>query len=200
MTTPSITRAIGATLGLALAAGANIALAASAQADPNPNITICHATGNPDHWVVLTVDAAAITSQGHDQHQDGRDVVPPFEYVAENSGETVSFAGQNWAGNWATNGEGVATETVDESMCAAPDDEPTPPTDDETTPSEGEETTPPTGEETTPPTGEETTPPVVQTDGVTPEGPDLGLVAGGAGLLLAGGATLVLANRRRSQH
>ena len=175
-------RLIGATMGLALAGGASLVLAPAAQADPNPNITICHATGADGKWVVQTIDAAAITSAGHDEHQDDRDVIPPFTYVADNTEETVTFEGQNWAGNWAVGADGVAAGEVDETMCAAPEDE---------------ETTPPTGEETTPPAEEETTPPVVQTDGVDPAGTNFILVGGGAALILAGGATLVLANRRR---
>lgn len=185
-------RAIGAALGLTLAGGAGVAFAGAAQADPNPNITICHATGAEGKWVVQTIDAAAITSAGHHEHQGARDVIPPFEYVVESSGAVVTYGGLNWDDNWATTGEGVATEDVPEdgSLCAAPAGEPEEPGTEEPEEPTTEE---PGGEEP----GEEK--PIVQTDGVNTGGPDLALVAGGAGLLLAGGATLVLANRPRGR-
>ena len=203
-------RLTSAAFGLALIGASGIALAGAAQADPNANITFCHATGNPDKFVVVTSDGASIVKQGHGEHQDGRDVIPPFEYVADNSEETVSFPGLNWEDNWATNGEGVATEEVVAADCS-PKEEPTPtptvtvtstptptvtqtPT---TTPTMTPTTTPtmtPTGTMTPTPSG-----PVIETDRVDPAGTNLGLVTGGALLLLAGGAT-VMVSRRRGSH
>lgn len=170
--------------GLALVGTSGVAFATAAHADPNPNVTICHATGNPDKFVVITIDAAAITSQGHDTHQNDNDVIPPFEYVAENSQETVSFPGQNWDDNWGTNGEGVATGKVDAADCGQPTHETPTPT--------------PTVTVTSTPTKTQSGP-VVETDRVDPAGTNLGLVLGGAVLLLAGGAT-VAASRRRGTH
>lgn len=73
-------RMCGAALGFALVGGASVAFAGAAQADPNPNVTICHATNSTKNpYRVITIDAAAITKRGHDQHQDKRDVIPPFE-------------------------------------------------------------------------------------------------------------------------
>jgi hypothetical protein len=190
-------------VGLALVGGLGVAMAGTAQADPNANITICHATGTPDKWVVLTVDADGISRSGHTTHQDGRDIIPPFGYVDQSSGEAKSFDGQHWADNWQTDAAGVALEDVDKTMCASEDDT-TPPGDTTTPP--GDTTTPP-GDTTTPPavtppgavTPPAVTGPVVETDLVDPARPSLPLVGGGAALLFAGaGATLVAARRRDS--
>lgn len=170
-----------------------IAFAGAASADPNANITICHATGNPDKFVVLTIDAAAITSQGHDQHQDDRDVIPPFEYVAENGGETVSFPGQNWHDNWETNGEGVAEGEVTEEDCVAPDETQTP------TPTPTVTTTPTPSVTATPSVTTTPSGPVVETD-IVDEGPGLGVLGGGLALLLAAAGASVVGLRRRGTH
>ena len=54
--------------------------------------TICHATGQPTKYVVLTADTDGIFN-GHlgAQHQGGRDIIPPFVY--DRDGKTYS---QNW--------------------------------------------------------------------------------------------------------
>lgn len=189
---PLARRLAGTVCGLALVGGSGVAFATAAHADPNPNVTICHATGNPDKFVVITIDAAAITSQGHDTHQNDNDVIPPFEYVAENSQETVSFPGQNWDGNWETNGEGVATGEVDAADCGQPTHETPTPTPTPTVTVTSTSTSTPS---------KTATGPVVETDRVDPAGTgtNLGLVLGGTVLLLAGGAT-VAASRRRGSH
>jgi hypothetical protein len=48
-----------------------------------------------DHWVKISPDANGTVS-GHAgmDHQDGRDIIPPFEY--EDGEETLMFPGQNW--------------------------------------------------------------------------------------------------------
>ena len=61
--------------------------------NPGLNISICHATGNPGHWVTLAANANGTVS-GHAGHQDGRDIIQPFSYMHD--GVTSSFPGQNW--------------------------------------------------------------------------------------------------------
>ncbi|MEO6019793.1 MAG: hypothetical protein ABIP45_06050 [Knoellia sp.] len=179
-------RLTSAAFGLTLIGGMGVAFAGAAQADPNKNITICHATASKSNpFVVITVDSASIVKKnGHDQHQKRRDVIPPFTYLPDNKNTPVSYPGLNWHENWVTNGEGVAADkgSIDKTDCAAPGG--TTPPGGTTTPSQN----PP------PPTG-----PVVETDLVDPAGSNLGLVGGGAALLLAGaGATLAVARRRGS--
>ena len=56
-------------------------------------IRICHATGQEDNYQSISPDKNGIIN-GHvgASHQDGRDIIPPFDY-----GEPVQhFAGQNW--------------------------------------------------------------------------------------------------------
>lgn len=64
-----------------------VSLFAVASADPN-SVPICHATGS---GYVMNAPNAAGVYNGHlgGSHQDGRDIIPPFEY----KGETYS---QNW--------------------------------------------------------------------------------------------------------
>lgn len=203
------------------AGATGVALAGAAYADPNPNITICHATASATNpFNVLTIDAAAITTQGHDQHQDRRDVIPPFTYVAENTGETVTYPGLNWESNWSVDSAGVAQlregdeVTVDQCKGKTSTETPTPsPTPTATTtPTPTVTVTPtvtatptetPSGTSTPPGTStpsQTPTKPVVETDGVDPAGIDFRLVGSGAALMLAGGSALVLVNRRRGLH
>lgn len=63
-------------IGILLVAGALLAIACT-----QPKVTLCHAThssGNP--FNLITVDADAVFKQGHDQHQDGEDIIPAFTY------------------------------------------------------------------------------------------------------------------------
>jgi hypothetical protein len=72
-----------------LGLGAAYVLADSAQ---HNGILICHATGNPDHFVDETPDAESILhGTGHASHE--RDIIPPF-VVIEN-GVRREFPGQN---------------------------------------------------------------------------------------------------------
>ncbi|MFA5607899.1 MAG: hypothetical protein WDA07_12010 [Leucobacter sp.] len=64
--------------------------------DDNPGkmITICHATGSESNpFVTVTANANGIIS-GHVGHQDGRDIIPPFEY--KDGQQAKQFPGQNW--------------------------------------------------------------------------------------------------------
>jgi len=67
-----------------------------AQSNPHNNITICHANnGNgTGGYVNITVNADSIFKQGHDQHQDHRDIIPPFDY--DNGESTSHYDGLNW--------------------------------------------------------------------------------------------------------
>jgi hypothetical protein len=83
--------ALAATLGML---ATNAALAASPNA--GQHVTICHATGNPDKYVVNSPDVSGVVD-GHAgaSHQDDRDIIPPFDYVDKN-GVSRHFPGQNW--------------------------------------------------------------------------------------------------------
>ncbi|EAP99162.1 hypothetical protein JNB_03300 [Janibacter sp. HTCC2649] len=196
-------RFTSAAFGLALVGASGIAFTGAAHADPNKNITICHATSSTSNeFVVIKVDASSIVEEnGHSEHQGKQDVIPPFEYVSENTEETVSFDGLNWDDNWETNGEGVALEKVTKADCMAPGSTSTPtptvtPTSTPTSTSTMTPTSTPTGTSTpSGPTG-----PVVETDLVDPAGPNPALLGGGAALLLAGAAASVAAARRRGSH
>ncbi|PRY61598.1 hypothetical protein BCF74_105157 [Knoellia remsis] len=214
-------RAARGALALALVGGSSIALASAAQADPNANITYCHATGNPDKWVIVTSDGASILQEGHDTHQGDRDVIPPFEYVAENGGEVKSFPGQNWENNWPTNGEATPPlDKKDTSVCGGDDETETPkpsPTSPKPSPS-SPKPTPSTpgggGTETPKPTtpgggggdhggsGGNPSGPVLETDIVEHDnGPSmLPVLGGGLALVLGGGAAAAAVARRRGDH
>jgi hypothetical protein len=60
-------------------------------------ITICHATGSATNpYVMISPNANGVIS-GHVGHQDGRDIIPPFDY--NDHGTIKHFAGQNWDTN-----------------------------------------------------------------------------------------------------
>ncbi len=62
---------------------------------PQPKVTICHATSSASNpYVVITVAPEAVITKGHDQHQDRRDIIPPFDY--EKAGKTLTYPGLNW--------------------------------------------------------------------------------------------------------
>lgn len=114
-------------LGLALVGGvaATIALASAAQADPQPKVTICHATGAEDHWVVITVDAASILD-GNGQAGSGRNVIPPFVHTDNKGGNPVSYPGLNWQDNWEVDAHGAATGAVSSDDCVEGESVPEP--------------------------------------------------------------------------
>jgi hypothetical protein len=170
-------------------------------------VTLCHATGSESNPFVVISPSAAGAFNGHlgNSHQNGEDIIPPFEY----QGQTYS---QNW------DAEGMA---IFENGCkpAAPGTQTPPPT------KPGESVTPPPtkpGEHVTPPPtkpGEHVTPPVVsgssssaaavpttrRSPGPIPGAVDAGLNTGtqwqwpvGGALLLLGTAGAVTALTRRS--
>lgn len=78
-------------------AGASSATAGKKNSEdnrPRPKVTLCHATSSKTNpYVVITIDPNGVIKQGHDQHQDGRDIIPAFTY--EENGQVVSYPGKN---------------------------------------------------------------------------------------------------------
>ena len=91
-------------------------LAGGGDNNPHNMITICHALGNGG-FIQITPNANGDVS-GHagNSHQDGKDIIPPFEY--NDDGETAYFPGQNW------DEEGIA---IWENGCDIPEETETPP-------------------------------------------------------------------------
>lgn len=77
--------------------------------DARQRHSICHATGSESNPYVLITPSEAGVFNGHlgDDHQDGEDIIPPFEY----QGEEYS---QNWP-------EG---QTIFENDCEVPEEAP----------------------------------------------------------------------------
>jgi hypothetical protein len=60
-------------------------------------VTICHATGSKTNpYVRISPNANGVVA-GHAAHQDGRDIIPSFQYNDHGSNKT--FPGQNWNAN-----------------------------------------------------------------------------------------------------
>ncbi|WP_217915347.1 hypothetical protein [Miltoncostaea marina] len=72
-------------LGALAAVGALAAPALAA----TPRVAICHATGSTTNPYVLISPAAPGIVRAHLDHQEDRDVVPPF-----------TFRGTTWSQNW----------------------------------------------------------------------------------------------------
>jgi hypothetical protein len=88
--------ATGAAATLLIAAAPTAVLAKSSDSNSNAHnkVTICHATGSQTNpFVMITPNANGVVN-GHQAHQDGNDIIPPFDY--NDHGSTVHFAGQNW--------------------------------------------------------------------------------------------------------
>lgn len=82
-----------ALLAAGIVAGSAVALAAPAHAGSD-KVEICHATSAANgHYNLIEVDKNAVVKQGHDQHQDGRDIIPAFSYVED--GVRLYFDGKN---------------------------------------------------------------------------------------------------------
>jgi hypothetical protein len=82
----------------AIFAFAMFALAGTASAGGNggnagEHVTICHATGSQSNPFVQISPSKAGVVNGHYDHQDGRDIIPPFDYQGQH------YAGQNWDSN-----------------------------------------------------------------------------------------------------
>lgn len=117
-------------------------------------VTLCHATGNSDtfpadKYVTITV-AASAAFHGHlgGGHQNGNDIIPPFQYE-----------GQTYSQHWDAAGQAIFT-----TDCGEPDDTTTTTTTtDTTTPTVPTTTTTTTGTTPTVPTTTTTTAPTVPT-------------------------------------
>lgn len=59
--------------------------------NPHNQVTLCHATGQPNTFVEITVNANGAVS-GHSNHS--KDIIPPFTY--NDNGTDKNFPGQNW--------------------------------------------------------------------------------------------------------
>lgn len=68
---------------------------AAAASRGQSTVTICHATSSASNpYNRITIDPDAVFRQGHDAHQGGRDIIPPFTY--ESGGTIQHFPGSNW--------------------------------------------------------------------------------------------------------
>jgi hypothetical protein len=68
--------------------------ATASQPSSDHQVTYCHATHSATNpFVVITTDKVAVVN-GHQNHQDFEDVIPPFNWTLPNSSGT--FGGLNW--------------------------------------------------------------------------------------------------------
>lgn len=72
---------------------AQLYTAPAAAAAPKDQVTFCHYSGN-NTWHTITAAPEVVFNSGHDTHQDGKDIIPDFEYVKQ--GQTVAFPGLNY--------------------------------------------------------------------------------------------------------
>ena len=62
-------------------------------------VTICHATGSTSNPFVEVTPSAAGVFNGHLGHQDGRDIIPPFQYKGQTYSQNWDAIGQATFGN-----------------------------------------------------------------------------------------------------
>lgn len=112
-------------------AGAPAFAVPSTSGDDNPHnkVTICHATKSKSNpYVQISVNAnGSVSGHAGNQHQDGNDIIPPFDY--NDNGATKHFAGQNWNAQGQTvfshdcrgggRGGGTVVTAVQNSQAAA---------------------------------------------------------------------------------
>jgi hypothetical protein len=90
----SVATGAAATLLIAAVPAAVLAKSSDSNSNAHNKVTICHATGSQTNpFVMITPNANGVVN-GHQAHQDGNDIIPPFDY--NDHGTTVHFAGQNW--------------------------------------------------------------------------------------------------------
>lgn len=99
-------------------------LGTATDAHAGSTVRLCHATGQPDSWVSVSVSANAVISAGHTTHQDGRDIIPPFDY--QSGGYAKRYPGLNWTSagqaiwsNDCVNPEPTPTITFAARVCDA---------------------------------------------------------------------------------
>jgi hypothetical protein len=70
---------------------------ANGNSNAGNKVTICHATGSKTNpFVQISPNANGVVA-GHEAHQDGRDIIPAFQY--NDHGANKTFPGQNWDTN-----------------------------------------------------------------------------------------------------
>jgi|GEM_PF-2019749 len=88
---------IAAGMLLAIAPGAALADQHNGNSNAGDSVTICHATGSSTNpYVRISPNANGVVN-GHENHQDGADIIPPFDY--NDHGTIKHFPGQNWDAN-----------------------------------------------------------------------------------------------------
>ena len=83
--------------------------------------TICHATGKPDKYVVISPSVRALFRKGHigTHHHGGRDIIPPFEYDANRNG--VIDADETFDQRWDAEGQAIFDAGCQAANAPAPE-------------------------------------------------------------------------------
>ena len=94
-----LTAVLGIALGASLITGYLTGRASYQAFAASPNshnpITICHSTSSLSNpYLQQTVDDDSVFKQGHDQHHNKRDIIPPFDYYDQ--GQDYHYPGLNW--------------------------------------------------------------------------------------------------------
>lgn len=85
---------VGAAAVAVLALSPTVAAADNGNSNSGNSVTICHATGSQTNpYEEISPNANGVIS-GHVNHQDTKDIIPPFDY--NDQGTTKHFAGQNY--------------------------------------------------------------------------------------------------------
>jgi len=74
-------------------------------------VAICHATGSAANPYVLIHPVAAGVVDGHLEHQDARDIIPPFVYK-----------GVTYPQNWTAAGKALSANGCAGELVTPPDD------------------------------------------------------------------------------
>jgi hypothetical protein len=99
-----------ASLGTALASDTVPLAPVSTDNGDTKKVTVCHATGQDDKYVRTRPSVNSFYKEGHNSHQDKRDIYGPFTYIKH--GERISEPGLNWD---------EAGRAIFENDCVKPD-------------------------------------------------------------------------------